>query len=384
MMGTISALRYHTAFIRNHPALVEWWLRNRIRAVSLRYERRHPDGMSRFPRGITIKPTLACNLRCKMCGFVSSGHVFDDPKNSLPLDTWKSLIDDIAPHKPYVTLTGGEPLLYPQISELITYIKQRGMILTVTTNASMLSKRAPEFIENAPDALVVSIDGPSHVHNDVRGGARSFELAAEGIRTVQALRKERRQNNPLLVINTSVTAYNYRHVEEMIDVAHELKVDALNYQHQWALTHKMAEAHNRRFGDVHPVAIEEIGNIDLPPVDPAEVTDILRRIRKRASIANGSTYITFHPDIKGDDIHRWYADPHLWVWRRPAACAWLNTDILPNGDVEPCPGMVCGNITKERFTSIWNNDAFRRHRRRLAEAKDYPICVRCCAFFRRD
>ena len=340
--------------------------------------------MSRFPRGITIKPTLACNLRCKMCGFVTSGHVFDDPKDSLPLESWESLVDDIAPHQPYVTLTGGEPLLYPQISELIGCIKRRGMIVTVTTNGSALAKRAPEFIDHAPDALIVSLDGPSNVHNDVRGAARSFELAVEGIRAVQALRKERRQKNPFLIVNCSVTAYNYRHVEDMVDIAHELRVDALNYQHQWALTHKMAEAHNRRYGDVHPIAIEEIGDIDLPPVDPNEVTEIVRRIRRRSAVSNGSTYITFHPDIKGDDIQRWYTDPHTWVWRRPAACAWLNTDILPNGDVEPCPGVICGNITQERFTDIWNNDAFRSHRMRLAEARDFPICVRCCAFFRRD
>lgn len=383
-MGTLAILKHHAAFIRDHPELVEWWLKNRVRAVSLRYERRHPDGMSRFPRGITIKPTLACNLRCKMCGFVTSGHVFDDPKDSLPLETWQALIDDIAPHEPYVTLTGGEPLLYPQIAELIKHIKKRGMILTVTTNASMLSKRAAEFIENPPDAIIVSLDGPSHVHNEVRGASRSFEMAAEGIQTVRSLRRERGQKSPLLVINCSVTAYNYRHIEEMVDIAHELKMDALNFQHQWALTHKMAEAHNRRYGDIHPISIKEIGDIEPPPVDPKEVSEIVQRIKRKGSTSNGSAYITFHPDIKGDDITEWYADPHRWVWRRPAACAWLNTDILPNGDVEPCPGMVVGNITQEKFASIWNNDAFRRHRKRLAEAKDFPICVRCCAFFRRD
>ena len=86
-------------------------------------------------------------------------------------------------------------------------------------------------------------------------------MAIEGIGTVQALRKERRQKNPLLVINCAVTAYNYRHIEEMLDIAHEIGADALNYQHQWALTHKMADAHNHRYGDVHPVSIEEIGGV---------------------------------------------------------------------------------------------------------------------------
>lgn len=70
--------------------------------------------------------------------------------------------------------------------------------------------------------------------------------------------------------------------------------------------------------------------------------------------------------------------------RKPAACAWLNTDILPNGDVSPCFDVVCGNILQGRFTDIWNNWSFREHRNRLSVEGDFPICARCCAYWRRD
>jgi MoaA/NifB/PqqE/SkfB family radical SAM enzyme len=72
------------------------------------------------------------------------------------------------------------------------------------------------------------------------------------------------------------------------------------------------------------------------------------------------------------------------VQRRTAVCAWINTNILPGGDVEACPGAVCGNITKRRFSQIWNDWPYRAFRRRLADVGDFPICVRCCAYFRRD
>jgi hypothetical protein len=33
---------------------------------------------------------------------------------------------------------------------------------------------------------------------------------------------------------------------------------------------------------------------------------------------------------------------------------------------------------------VWNNEVFREHRRRLAHDGPYPVCARCCAYFRHD
>lgn len=383
-MSTLSTLRNHARLIRTHPALVGWYLRNRVREAELGFECKRPDGVGRFPRGIAIKPTLACNLRCKMCSFASSGDVLADPKETLPLEVWTSMVDEVAPFRPYISLTGGEPLLYPRISELILHIKKRGLFCTVTSNGTMLTKRAPEFMDDPPDVLIISIDGPSEVHDELRGQPGSYERAAAGINLVQALKKERRRRRPLLVINCVITTFNYRRIEEIIDLARELRADALNYQHQWSLTRRMIEEHNKRHGEVHPISCGEVGEIELPPPDLTEVVEVVRRIRRRTHSSNGGTYITFHPDLGDSEVYRWYADPHNWVRRRPPACAWITTNVLPNGDVEPCFGMTCGNITRDKFTSIWNNSAFREHRKRLSRFGDLPVCARCCAYFRRD
>jgi MoaA/NifB/PqqE/SkfB family radical SAM enzyme len=120
------------------------------------------------------------------------------------------------------------------------------------------------------------------------------------------------------------------------------------------------------------------------PVDPDLLVEMVRRIRCRARQTKNGMFVTFHPELDDSQIRRWYGDPHDWVQRRPAVCAWMNADILSNGAVEPCLGLSCGNITERSFAEIWNGPIYREFRRRLADVETLPICVRCCFFFRRD
>lgn len=383
-MRVYSDVRYFARLACNHPALIRWWLRNRIRETTLALDQRRTDGLSRYPRGVTFKLTLACNLRCKMCAFAVSGDVRANPRDVLPVEAWKSVVDDIAIFRPYVSITGGEPTLYPQLVDLLAYIRERRLVTTLTTNGTLLGKQAEAIMQSPPDVLIVSIDGPEDVHDELRGMPGSFQRAIEGIRRVQSLKAHLRRKEPFVVVSCAITSYSYRAIEALTDIASDLGADAVNYQHQWSLTRQMVEEHNRRFGDAHPISYDAAGGIELPPVDTGELIRVLARTRQRRVGLNG-TYLTMHPSLTDDDVARWYSNPNAWVKRKTPACAWLNTDILPNGDVEPCPGLVCGNITREKFTEIWNNEAFRNHRRRLVKSGGgFPICRRCCSYFRRD
>lgn len=382
-MSLYSTLKHGVYTVHDFPQLVPWYLRNKIRAAGVPRERRRPDGASGLPGGLTLKPTFACNLSCPMCSFAASGQTLVNARDVLPLETWAALVDDIAAFKPYLTVTGGEPLLYPEIGPLLLHIKRRGLFCTMTTNGTMLDRRAPEFMEDPPDAIVVSLDGPPAAHDAVRG-AGAFARTEQGIAALQALKRERRIKRPFLVINCAITAYNYEQTPDLIPLAREMGADALNYQHQWSLTPRMADAHNQCYGSVHYISGERHGVVEHPVVDVPRVVETVRRIRRDAAIANGKMFLTMYPNLDDDEVARWYTDPHNWVRRATPTCAWINTDVLPNGDVDLCLGMICGNVTRERFRDIWNSPAARDHRRRLAQAGSFPICARCCAYFRRD
>ena len=83
-------------------------------------------------------------------------------------------------------------------------------------------------------------------------------------------------------------------------------------------------------------------------------------------------------------MRTYYADPAIFTHRETPSCAWISTDILPNGDVSPCFDLVVGNLLQGSFQDAWNSPAFRDHRNRLSHHGPYPICARCCAYFRND
>src|SRR5258706_5392419 len=126
-MSVLTTARAGAKMVFNHPELVRWYFKNKIRVAGLFREQNTMDGFSKFPIGITLKPTFSCNLRCKMCSFVANGAVFENPKNSLPLDVWKRVVDDVRPYKPYMGFTGGDPTLSPYFTELVHYIKHQAM-----------------------------------------------------------------------------------------------------------------------------------------------------------------------------------------------------------------------------------------------------------------
>jgi MoaA/NifB/PqqE/SkfB family radical SAM enzyme len=379
-MSVIATAQSALRTIYNHPQLVQWYFRNKFRAMSLTPEQQTAQGYSKPPLGITFKPTLSCNLRCKMCSFVANGAVFTNPKDSLPLEVWERVVDDVKPWKPYIWFTGGEPTLYPAFVPLVHHIKRQGMLCGVTTNGTTLKRKAEELLENPLDMMVVSIDGKGGIHNNVRGHERAFERTTEGILHLQELKRQKGLHKPAVIINCAITPDNYEYITDMVGVAEMVGAEALNFQHLWQMTRSMIEAHNAKWGEWHQMSYEECGGIDYTPMDVERVIELVHEVKRQPK----KIPVLFHPDIPDEDIRIYYNSPETFVFRKPAACGWLNTDVLPNGDVSPCFEVVCGNILEDRFTNIWNNYLYREHRKRLQVDGDFPICSRCCAYWRRD
>ncbi len=73
----------------------------------------------RHPRQISLRITNACNHRCAVCGQYGRHGYMKDGENAhlmktLPIETYKELVDQVAPEKPIFYVTGGEPFLYPR------------------------------------------------------------------------------------------------------------------------------------------------------------------------------------------------------------------------------------------------------------------------------
>jgi MoaA/NifB/PqqE/SkfB family radical SAM enzyme len=101
-----------------------------------------------------IIPIRRCNLACKYC------NEFDDFSKPIPLETMKSRIDDLARlGTTIVTLSGGEPLLHPELDEIIAHMRRHPMIVGMITNGYLLTAERIHRLNRAGlDHLQISID----------------------------------------------------------------------------------------------------------------------------------------------------------------------------------------------------------------------------------
>jgi MoaA/NifB/PqqE/SkfB family radical SAM enzyme len=109
---------------------------------------------TRHPVLAHIIPMRRCNLACEYC------NEFDKISNPVSLETMFGRIDRLADlGTTIITISGGEPLLHPQLDEIIAHIRQRGMIAGMITNGYLLTADRIQRLNRAGlDHLQISID----------------------------------------------------------------------------------------------------------------------------------------------------------------------------------------------------------------------------------
>ena len=101
-----------------------------------------------------IIPIRRCNLACKYC------NEYDDFSKPIPLETMKRRVDDLARlGTTIVTLSGGEPLLHPELDEIIAHMRKYPIIVGMITNGYLLTAERIQRLNRAGlDHLQISID----------------------------------------------------------------------------------------------------------------------------------------------------------------------------------------------------------------------------------
>lgn len=126
--------------------------------------------------------TRACNLRCVHC-YASAGAA-QERGNELGLEEAKGVIDDLANFGvPVILFSGGEPLLRPDLPQMVDYAAKKGIRAVISTNGTLLTeKRIRAFDRAAISYIGISLDGKEKVNDRFRGIEGAFHMAMEGIR----------------------------------------------------------------------------------------------------------------------------------------------------------------------------------------------------------
>jgi len=117
------------------------------------------DRVIGMPAKYFIDPINVCNLRCPLCP--TGRGVLARSRGRMTLADLKQIVHEIAPYAYRVELYNwGEPLLHPDIFDMIKYISQQRIMVGLSSNLNILdANKAQQLVDSGLAQLVVSIDG---------------------------------------------------------------------------------------------------------------------------------------------------------------------------------------------------------------------------------
>ena len=142
----------------------------------------HPMIKKRFPIVLMLEPLHACNLTCTGCGRIREYESTITQK--LPLEECLTAVDECG--APMVSICGGEPMMYPQIGELVAGILERNKHIYLCTNGMYIVKRLHEFKPDRRFFFNVHLDGLEKTHDMCVEKEGVFREAIEGIKAAKA------------------------------------------------------------------------------------------------------------------------------------------------------------------------------------------------------
>lgn len=125
---------------------------------------------------VYIDVTDACNLECKYCnkcikedGELANYMTFDEYKKNL-----EGILLGNDSKIPLLYISGGEPMLHPQIFEILEYSFDKGFDIFLFTNGTLIKEEHIEKIKKYCSYVVVSLDGSSAESNDLIRGEATY------------------------------------------------------------------------------------------------------------------------------------------------------------------------------------------------------------------
>lgn len=333
---------------------------------------------------VSVRLTYACNLSCSMCAqWGDSGAYHDKPadeiQKEIPPDLLIQRLHEIKDEKPHVYLWGGEPFLYKGLLDVLAAIKRMGLTVNLTTNGTLLAKHAQDLVDIGVDGVMVSLDGPEAQHNLIRGSDRAFANVVAGIEALGSAKAASKTKRPFTVILSTVTRQNVDALPELVETATSLPVDAVTLYLSWFTTPSLGRRHESFMterGYPKPTAWQGWPHSieSIPPPRAASLVDALKQKRWSAPL-----FVV--PDLNSADQEAYFTEPDHTFAATQCYAPWLETDIMPNGDVVTCrdyPDVVVGSIHTQSLAEIWNGEPMRKFRQLLNAEGLLPTCARCC------
>ena len=306
---------------------------------------------------IAWEVTRSCNLNCVHCRAAANCGPYP---GELSTKKCFQLIDEIAVmSSPVIILTGGEPLLRPDIFDIAAYGTGKGLRMVMATNGTLVNESTvKKMIKSGIKRVSVSLDGkdaPSH--DAFRGEIGAFSGALNGIEAMKRAGME-------FQINTTVTTANLRQIKDILELAKKLGA---------AAHHIFLLVPTGRGRDLAEQAITAADYEETLMWFHQE--SLQSSIQLKATCAPHYFRILHQQKDKGQKTKSVSGQFHEMTRGCLGGSAFCFISHV--GQVQPCGYLElnCGNVQKQKFSRIWENSEVFRNLRDLS--KYGGKCGRC-------
>lgn len=263
---------------------------------------------------VGFQVTRRCNLKCFYC--CEAGTMPD-----ASLVTIKKMIDKLVVNGlKRISITGGEPLLRDDIGEILKYVKEKNVTITLSTNGMCLDEKKLNELRPYIDNIRFSLRGLKEVHDRTTGNYKSFDKVIESMQLCRKL------GLPMSVV-TPVVVENYKQMEPVARLCEKNGVEKLYY-----------------FSLVPRGRAIDIFNEESVPIDK-----ISREYNRVMEISRKEN---------------WNMDIKVANYTIEGECVL----IFPNGDVVGVPSftssgnqLILGNILEDDAAKLWQKYPFKEN-----------------------
>jgi MoaA/NifB/PqqE/SkfB family radical SAM enzyme len=363
------------------PAARHAWARYRRHRYQQQVERflREKTGRAdRLPVGAVYEATMRCNLHCEFCYVLDLLNIEGEWRQELTLDALRKAFPDRAGFQ--VSLTGGEIFMRKDIMSVLDVFREKGYACGyLTTNGTIITEERAEALADLASAgflkhISVSIDGPGELHDAARGLKGTFERTCAGLRRLQEA--ARKKHAPLRVsINTTVAHESLEALDQMVDVAEELGVDAIGLNHLMFSTPEEVAETVRLIGAPDASVIATFVTRD-PGLDVSRVREKVAALADKCKRRN--VLFDFRPKVHPQLMENYYTPGAKLDGR--CLYPFLHARVSFSGKMYFCPfiRVEVGDLTQSTLEEIWNGERYVQMRKALVENGIFPVCRRCC------
>jgi len=296
-----------------------------------------------YPYSAMIETCNYCNLQCPTC--TTPHHKMRREKKMMSFGDYKKIIDNIKDSVHIVLLYfSNEPLLHPQLPEMIAYAHKNNLYTMISTNATLLDGNiARKLYDSNLDEILLCLDSlKKETYEPFRKGA-VFETVLENIKNFCQMKRGSGRRKPYIEMQFILNKLNQNEVTDIERFAEVCKIDRLHIKpfalSEYAYTKEEIEMLSEKF---FPIKKEYQGKI----------------LYKKEN--NG-----------------------LEIKRQSKVCKMVDSTIvvLADGRVSMCcydfqGEFTYGNIFEQKLKSLWNSSETLR-KRNLARNRKYPLCKIC-------